>query len=141
MKKQIIAYLLLVLLLVTVLVAGVLLAAISRQITHTVTVTGTEALSLWQEEGCETPLPQVDWGTVEPGQVHDRTIWLRNDGTATLHVTGTNSLLPSDLSMGGTIEITLAPEEVAGWDFTLYVGSMATPGSYEWATTLVAGAV
>lgn len=43
-------------------------------------------IKAYSDSGCTTPLTSINWGTVEAGQTVSRTLYLKNEGTATVTV-------------------------------------------------------
>jgi len=110
----------------TIAVTGLLTS--SRTIGSSGTVRAINVEVYW-DIGCTQAVNQVDWGTLEPGDSLNKTLYIKNAGNAALTLNMTYSgwdpldagnyiTLSWDME-GGTVN----PGEVVGAVFTLYVSN------------------
>jgi hypothetical protein len=71
--------------------------SVNKSLSTNGSITVTPNLGLYSDIGCTTTLSSIDWGTITPGNIQTRTVYVKNTGTGTsltLSIS-TNSWTPS----------------------------------------------
>lgn len=71
---------------VSALVSGLLTASQTIQNTGNVKAVG---VGVYSDSGCSQEVPLIQWGTLDPGETSDETVYIRNEGSVAVVLSGT----------------------------------------------------
>jgi len=46
----------------------------------------TVGVTVYSNESCKTPVTEIEWGCLEPGQTENKTVYVKNEGTITVRL-------------------------------------------------------
>ncbi len=123
--------------LVALVVFGVALAVgILATIPSSVNVTG-QAIGVYTDDTCATPVEDITWGDVAKGTSAERTVYVRNEGTVAVVVSVEAPALPTEITLTAPPTASLAVDASAPMVLTLTVDSTATVGPIDFTTNFL----
>jgi hypothetical protein len=135
MRKQKIAIALSALALIAIALTTTTYGALSttKNVNSSGSITTSANLGVYSDSACSVPLTSIDWGTLEPGGMTTKTVYLKNIGTGVSLALSmaTSNWNPSVAGQSITLTwdmtaTTLAPNQSTAATFTLSVSSGIT---------------